>query len=166
MSNVFSVRAQRLIHVLFVVVVGLYPWKGQAEQNTTGLGDKTFRIQSEGSGVGILHTGSDGTAFLWFPGQSGLIVGTWDGRELGLSRDVQSRQQSFQLICLNYPSPQRATIGKDTFKTTECFRSDQFSSHVLEFRDGDFLNLGSGKVPCRLCRGDKTLAQLRDMVAN
>ncbi|MBF9032147.1 hypothetical protein HKCCE3408_17240 [Rhodobacterales bacterium HKCCE3408] len=97
---------------------------------------RTAQFYSPGIGTQIEYTAPDGRAFLWFPGQDDVILGTW---EVGQMTDGVAE------LCYVYEPGSFTGEDGETF----CFTYPGLIADLVEggLRDGDPYDLMSGEVP-------------------
>lgn len=106
----------------------------------------------------IVYFDPDGTAYTWFPSKRVVAALTWEPPAKGLKLVNRNNELNAYFggtaICLkNFP-----TKGK------LCRNEAGLDVAVQEIANGDLLNLRSLDPPCRLCRADVKLSDIRKTV--
>lgn len=102
----------------------------------------------------IVYFDPDGTAFIWFPGQAKVIARQWEvskGGTLTVKSGAQLRYLFLSSLC----------FSGSTGQSPLCRYGQHLEISLKEEADGDIFDLGSLKVPCRLCRGDVVFSDVR-----
>lgn len=99
----------------------------------TNLSDKTKIIYQDGYGVYIEYSGADGSDRMWFPGNRGIVKGTWG---------VEDKFTGTK-ACFHYLKPSGEPDD------TQCISPAQTigNSDVIDEKTGDVFNLLSNKIP-------------------
>lgn len=113
----------------------------------------TFLDYSVPHGTQIEHLAADGTAYLWYPGNTRIVVGRWRAEDpVGNSR--------FGRICFAYGPNTYNPVTRQAGGSFNCVSADAHIIYEDEYTRGDPFNLSSGQLPYVL-RKDKryTLAE-------
>ena len=107
------------------------------ERLKMALTDVTAIVKQTGHGVYVEYTSPDGGLFMWYPGNSGAVVGTW-----GISD-----QFSPPRACFKYYSAYHGVTGE--YEPNECVSAVQTLSeaYVLDKRPGDVFELSTKGIP-------------------
>ena len=103
-----------------------------------------------GPGTQVEYLAEDGSSYLWFPGNRGVVRGQWT---LHYWHDRYG-------ICFRYGAATRKPVTKDPRDSFDCTLLSDYAATVAEVRDGDPLQLGSRKIPFVLTRDQTTIDDL------
>ena len=108
--------------------------------------DSTHLDYSTQHGTQIEYMSSGGRAYLWYPGNTQLVVGEWN---------TQSDRQNGGEICFRYPSatfnPATRTFGGNW----SCQRAADFIWAEEQYTKGDPYRLSTGQIPFVLPRDEE-----------
>lgn len=102
----------------------------------------TVRLYHGGHGNHVFYYGSDGTAYLWYPGNSHALQTRWSVEPTPPGSPASHK------LCYIYPkssNPVSRRVYQDGDK--ECESTAGFFSQTQESMPGDVLRLASGAVP-------------------
>ncbi|MEM6683739.1 MAG: hypothetical protein AAF607_16010 [Pseudomonadota bacterium] len=101
------------------------------------LTDVTAIIKQTGHGIYVEYTGPDGALFMWYPGNSGVVAGTW-----GIDQSYAPPR-----ACFKYFAARHGVTGE--FEPNECVPPSQTLSaaNVIEKRAGDVYQLRTKGIP-------------------
>ena len=102
--------------------------------------NKTLISYSPSHGSQIEHYSPSGDLFLWYPGNTVIVKGSW-------------KTQSDSQICYLYPSSSRNPVTGQTGGTWECTHAAAVFAFDYERLLANPFNLGSGPVGFVLARG-------------
>jgi hypothetical protein len=101
------------------------------------LSDVTAIVKQTGHGIYVEYTAADGRLFMWYPGNSGTVTGTW-----GISEDFSPPR-----ACFKYLGAYHGVTGE--FEPNECVAAEQTLSgaYVVDSRPGDVFALRTKGIP-------------------
>ncbi len=101
------------------------------------LTDVTAIIKQTGHGIYVEYTAPDGRLLMWYPGNGGVVGGTW-----GISDDFSPPR-----ACFKYFSAYHGVTGE--FEPNECVATEQTLSgaYVVDSRKGDVFELRTKGIP-------------------
>jgi hypothetical protein len=107
------------------------------EQLTEALTDVTAIVKQRGLGIYVEYTAPDGRLFMWYPGNSGVVAGTW-----GISRSYSPPR-----ACFKYLAAHHGVTGE--YEPNECVSAEQTLSgaYVIDKRKGDVFELSTRGIP-------------------
>lgn len=103
-----------------------------------------------GHGTQIEYFGSDGRAFLWYPGNSRIVPALWELRPGTLSHS----------ICFKYSKRSYNPLTKQDGSRWNCISLGHWAKDIVEKRSGDIFKLSTGRVPHPLPRYQTTFDTL------
>lgn len=89
-------------------------------------------------GTQVEYTSIDGRAFLWYPGNSRLVIGRWR---------TETDKHGSGRICFKYPSSSYNPVTQTYGGSWSCVRAADYIWGEEEYARGDPLNLSSGNMP-------------------
>lgn len=101
--------------------------------------DTTFLTFDQGHGYQVSYIGEDNRIWLWYPGNSRSLPGTYEVKK--------------PRICFSYEGPTYNPISGDR-SGTSCTLLHWVRRRVLSSAQGDIFNLSSGEVPYKRPRCD------------
>lgn len=101
------------------------------------LSDVTSIVKQTGHGIYVEYTSADGRVLMWYPGNGGIVAGTW-----GIS-DLLSPPRA----CFRYFAAYHGVTGE--YEPNECVPAEQTLSgaYVIEKRAGDVFELSTKGIP-------------------
>ncbi|MEO9822315.1 MAG: hypothetical protein ABJ370_05955 [Paracoccaceae bacterium] len=108
----------------------------------------TFLDYSREHGTQIEHLSSDGRAYLWYPGNKRMVVGSWLVRP-------NPRVPTVGEICFQYGPNTFNPVTQQRGGRLNCTTSGAFIIKENEYTRGDPLNLSSGQIPFVLAKDRK-----------
>lgn len=101
------------------------------------LSDVTAIIKQTGHGIYVEYTAPNGQLLMWYPGNGGVVGGTW-----GISEDFSPPR-----ACFKYFSAYHGVTGE--FEPNECVSSEQTlsSAYIVDSRKGDVFELRTKGIP-------------------
>lgn len=101
------------------------------------LNDVTAIIKQTGHGIYVEYTAPDGRLLMWYPGNGGMVGGTW-----GISDDFSPPR-----ACFRYFGAYHGVTGE--FEPSECVSPEQTLSgaYVVDSRQGDVFDLRTKGIP-------------------
>jgi len=113
--------------------------------------DRTRITQDSFHGTQIEYHAPDGRAYLWYPGNSGVVPSLWK---------VSGYAFTAHEICWLYPTYSNNPVTGQSGGNWECNPSSTYNGSLSQLIEGDPFNLASGKVPFRLPKGKFTAQEL------
>lgn len=132
----FNDRSSEKLAIAAVRLAGLS--EGQIrEELIAALTDVTAIVKQRGHGIYVEYTAPDGRLYMWYPGNYGLVTGTW-----GISESFSPPR-----ACFKYQAAYHGVTGE--FEPNECVSAAQTLSeaYVVEKRSGDVFELSSKGIP-------------------
>lgn len=117
----------------------------------------THRSYSKPHGTQIEYLSPDGRAFLWYPGNRRVVVGSW-------VVEPNDRDPKSGVICYSYTNAFNPVLK--TSGGRQCVLSTTFVRGAKESLSGDVFGLSSGRIPFVLAKDERTIAQLRGQASN
>ncbi len=107
------------------------------ERLKEALSDVTSIVKQTGHGIYVEYTAPDGRLFMWYPGNSAVVTGTW-----GVSESFSPPR-----ACFKYFSAYHGVTGE--YEPNECVAAVQTLSeaYVLDKRAGDVFELSTKGIP-------------------
>ena len=101
------------------------------------LSDVTAIVKQRGHGIYVEYTAPDGRLYMWYPGNGGVVTGTW-----GIS-DAFSPPRA----CFKYFGAYHGVTGE--FEPNECVSNEQTLSgaYLVDSRSGDVFKLSTKGIP-------------------
>ncbi|WP_170327838.1 hypothetical protein [Ruegeria arenilitoris] len=106
------------------------------------LAGNTARSFSPGHGTQIEYTDTNGNAFLWYPGNSRIVVGKWR---------TQNRQGNVE-VCFLYPQDTLNPVTQEVGGNWECMAAKAAFAFDYERVRGNPFGLKAGSVPVPIAR--------------
>jgi len=104
---------------------------------TEALADVTVIVKQRGHGIYVEYTAPDGRLFMWYPGNIGVVMGTW------------AIPDSFSppRACFKYLEAHHGVTGE--YEPNECVSAEQTLSgaYVIDQRTGDVFALSTKGIP-------------------
>jgi hypothetical protein len=117
--------------------------------------DQTTMTNSGQHGWQVEYTSADGKAFLWYPGNDRLVLGTWRTRIKEFPIAGQPTRHSV-MICFTYADSYNPATGVGPDQEECTFPSmNDIGMPKTERRPGDLFKLGGGKLPYQRGAKDK-----------
>ncbi len=91
---------------------------------------RTLRFFGTRHGTQIQYYAPSGQAYLWYPGNSAVVTGTWA---------VRADPRLSSTVCFVYPGSR--------IEGPQCHAADFFFDDAVEYVSGDPFGLSSGRVP-------------------
>jgi hypothetical protein len=114
---------------------------------------KTQMTFDSGHGTQVEYLHPNGRAFLWYPGNAGILPGEWIIEPRGAESPVA--------ICFRYDTVTRNPVTGVVGREWSCMFADLQASRVAESARGDVLRLAGRKfIPFVLSRERTTIAAL------
>ncbi len=113
---------------------------------------KTHRSTSSQHGTQITYLAPGGTVYLWYPGNQGVVTGTWQ-------IEPNQRNKSAGVICYQYRNAFNPVLR--TSGGRSCITATTFERQTQESVTGDVFGLSSGQVPYVMRKADLSLAEVR-----
>lgn len=122
-----------------------------APQLKSMVSDRTHRSYSKQHGTQVEYLSPNGTAYLWYPGNTRAVIGRWDV-------EANTQNPNAGVICFAYKNSYnpvtRTTGGR------QCVTAHGYKATHRESRSGDIFNLSSGRIPYRLPKQNLALDAL------
>ncbi|WP_102958436.1 hypothetical protein [Mangrovicella endophytica] len=124
-----------------------------------GLKNKTFRAWEKGHGTQVEFLAANGRTYLWYPGNTRAVAGTWEvvAKPIPSRPDLGNRSVE---ICVRYGPNTYNPVTGSRDGSPECTPIKFYTMVVDEYAPGDPFHLASGKVPFVLDRHSTTLDDL------
>jgi hypothetical protein len=131
-------------HILLALVLLAATTGIAAAQKLAGYTAMTY---DPGHGTQVEYLAPDGGAYLWYPLNSGIVVGAWktEGND----------------VCFRYGRNTYNPVTRKAGGNWDCTPLALHSKHVVERARGDVFGLASGKLPFQLQRERTTIAKLQ-----
>ncbi len=112
---------------------------------------RTHRSYSKQHGTQVEYLAPDGNAYLWYPGNTRVVAGTWR---------VEQNDQNPKagVICYAYRNSHNPALGLRSGE--QCITARSFNSGQHDARSGDLFNLRTGHIPYVLPKRDLSFEEL------
>ncbi|ORE93919.1 hypothetical protein [Aurantimonas sp. 22II-16-19i] len=123
----------------------------------TGFAGKTVMTYSNQHGTQVEYFGSDGQAYLWYPGNMSVVPSLWKIEDRGIIFENR--------ICWKYPSASYNPVTARDGGSWECRPVTRHA--VVDFADGDVFDLSRRRlVPYRLPPQSTSIERLQKQAAD